>query len=449
MRDVGEDAAGCSARCLLNFKGTGHTPRMWWNGNSFLGAEIPCWCTPHNKSIVLANAGRGRRRLTRIKKALRLSTGSDPLVRYVATPVSFVLPMIVLYLTDPASFQTVFVGRGSYIMFLWLFCLQLILSHGKPGHRVGVLSRRRTILVLAIMTVPTLFAIGIASSSQLGEAITALGQTLGVPYKTFEKWFIDVAWPISFEYLFLTLCFTLIILLVYSRHGVAEFAIPLFFSWATAFFFMLNTFAPYGAVWILQAFVPPTAAATSSVLGLLGYGTSVSTMVDYRGQGTAMVVTDGRSFFPIAIYWPSAGVHSLLIYSVTILLFITNAGYAGWQKIVSFSVGAAGTFAANVLRIVTICVIGLKIGRDAALLMHDYYGEVFFISWMIMYVSLITFGPGLFRSARLAWRARSARWHLHGDIRLSLGKRRHLGPPQIGGHRERRSCEIPVSSRAA
>ena len=48
-------------------------------------------------------------------------------------------------------------------------------------------------------------------------------------------------------------------------------------------------------------------------------------------------------------------------------------------------IGAVGTFMVNVLRIVTICIIGTNIGEEAMNLFHSYFGELFFIAWIMTY----------------------------------------------------------------
>jgi thaumarchaeosortase len=323
-------------------------------------------------------------------KAFRNRLTVDSLIHYVAVPASFLTPILILYSIDPNSFETSFAGRSPYIIFLWLFLLELIVS--QPIPRSGILNRKRLLASLALMTIPTLYAIGLVFFD-LGRIVTEIGKALGVPYDTFGNWFIDVAWPISFEHIVFALSFTAIMFIVYRVNGVKKLAIPLFFFWATTFFSILNTFAPYGAVWMLQALVPLTARSTASVLELMGYQTFLAPLMDSRGAGTLLVVANGGSSFPVAIYWPSAGIHSLFIYSITILLFIKDASFTRLQKTACFVIGAIGTFAANVARIVTICIVGLSVGASAAQLLHDYYGEVFFISWMIIYVSAIAFGP--------------------------------------------------------
>jgi len=59
------------------------------------------------------------------------------------------------------------------------------------------------------------------------------------------------------------------------------------------------------------------------------------------------------------------------------------------RKIIYVIVGAAGTFFVNILRIVTIYVLGIHGGDSPAKLFHEFYGEFFFIAWMFAYLSII------------------------------------------------------------
>ena len=54
------------------------------------------------------------------------------------------------------------------------------------------------------------------------------------------------------------------------------------------------------------------------------------------------------------------------------------------------TIGATGTFIANVLRIAHISSIGSKIGSEATNeLFHNYYGELYFTSWTIIYLMIL------------------------------------------------------------
>jgi len=63
-------------------------------------------------------------------------------------------------------------------------------------------------------------------------------------------------------------------------------------------------------------------------------------------------------------------------------------------------VGAVGTFIVNVLRIVSIYIIGLNSGAEAATAFHSYYGELYFIAWILIYFFAIIYGPKILTKLR-------------------------------------------------
>lgn len=76
-----------------------------------------------------------------------------------------------------------------------------------------------------------------------------------------------------------------------------------------------------------------------------------------------------------------------MIYAVTILLFLKNSAIPWRQRLVYFVFGAAVTYFINVLRIVTIFIIGVN-GGDA-MAFHDVYGQLYSVSWIVFYPLLI------------------------------------------------------------
>lgn len=307
---------------------------------------------------------------------------------------SFVLPISMLYGLYPNSFQYTWRARAQYIIFLWLFLIELALAWRKLQPKLSLSHRTRTLVTFVAMTIPTAYVVA-TSFFGLSTAVVGLGKLVGVPYKTFGDFLVQEAWPVTFEYIVFTLSFTAIIFFAYTKEGLRKIPIALFFLWATTFFTVIDNLAPYGVIWVLQAFVPLIAKSSAAVLRWLGYQTITSSVADGAGPGTILLALGDGSVFGVTIYWPSAGIQSLFIYTVTILLFIKNVSFSLWRKIICVGVGAVGTFIANVLRIVTICIIGLKVGSAAAIHFHDYYGEFFFISWMFIYLAIIAFGPRL------------------------------------------------------
>ena len=335
-----------------------------------------------------------------VRKKVSDIVHNKTLMRNFTVIFSFLLPLIILYVLFPESFQYTWKGRVQFIIFFWLFLLELALAWRELQPKLGLSYRTRTIAILLVMTIPTAYVVA-TSFFGLKAAVVELGKFAGVPYKTFGDFWVQDAWPLTVEYIVLAASFTTTVFLAYAKVGLRKILIAQFFLWATAFFYVIDTAAPMGVIWELQAFVPFTARSSATVLGWLGYQTLTSeTSSGLFGPGTILVTFREGSAFAVTVYWPSAGIHSLFIYTLTILLFIRNVSLSLWRKITYVCIGAVGTFAVNVLRIATICVIGLKVGSVAAQHFHDYYGELFFISWMLIYLAMILYGSKIVAKAR-------------------------------------------------
>jgi len=91
------------------------------------------------------------------------------------------------------------------------------------------------------------------------------------------------------------------------------------------------------------------------------------------------------------IAWPCAGVESLIIYTVTILLFLKKTAIPWKHGIIYFIIGAIITYFINILRIVTIFLLAAKYGTQSPEVwsFHDFYGQLYSITWIISYPLII------------------------------------------------------------
>lgn len=339
-------------------------------------------------------------------------------------PLSFIFPISALYLFDPNSFELAWKGRTPLLLFLWLMLLELALGWKKLLNRKIGWTWFRTATVVVTVAAPTIYVIS-AFFLGLSHYVEELGRLVGAT--------LLEHWPISLEYLLFTAFFISSVWLMYQSNGLKRFSVSLFFLGATTFFYMIDTFYPFGTIVALQAFAPLTASSAVHVLNWMGYNAAIS-----RYQ-LGMPVLQLKGEDVAAIGWPCAGIHSLVIYTFLILLFLKDSPFALRQEairaaipkrlrfmarskktdfllrdkitraaitateksVVNFfrmaplyiivGVGAVGTFIVNVLRIVTICIIGLNVGEEAMKLFHSYYGELFFISWVLIYLMMVIY----------------------------------------------------------
>jgi len=314
------------------------------------------------------------------------------LIESALIPVSFAVPITLLYFLEPNSFQYSWKGRTPYVIFLWLFILEYVIAGKKVQSHLMDFSkwstRARVVAMVVALTAPTLYVIA-SFFWGLNAQIIELAKLAGAPYQT-EGWTL-LSWVLSLEYIVFTVCLIVSILLLYGARGFKQFPIALFFLGASGTFYMIDTYYPYGTLVALQALVPMTGVVVTAVLNLIGYRARLFASI----ERVILLVTPGTSNSPryvVAIYWPSSGIHSLFIYTFTILLFLRGIHSSKKRKLLYFAVGAIGTFFVNVLRIVTIVILGLTVGASAAEYFHNYYGEFYFITWIIVYPLTIVYG---------------------------------------------------------
>jgi exosortase/archaeosortase family protein len=116
--------------------------------------------------------------------------------------------------------------------------------------------------------------------------------------------------------------------------------------------------------------------------------------------------TNMQRFAGFYIDWTCSGVESLLIYSLTILLFLRKTTIPLKYRITCFAFGAVVTYFINALRIVTLFMIAIPKGmyfnpNDYDFQrFHNFYGMLYSISWILAYPLIIIGSQALWRRFR-------------------------------------------------
>jgi exosortase/archaeosortase family protein len=124
----------------------------------------------------------------------------------------------------------------------------------------------------------------------------------------------------------------------------------------------------------------------ANVLNLMGYRTQ---LLGFTNNMPTLAVWGSKGGVPAAfqVAWPCSGVDSLLIYTITILLFLKKSAISRVVRIIYFVIGALVTYFINVLRVVTIFVIAANGGGIGPF--HRYYGSLYSITWIVSYPLII------------------------------------------------------------
>ncbi|MGB9853373.1 MAG: exosortase/archaeosortase family protein [Candidatus Bathyarchaeales archaeon] len=279
-------------------------------------------------------------------------------------------------------------GRAAYIFFLWLSFLEIILYWEKIQTRKITKSKIvRTCLIFSLFLLPTIYLLAyIAISRYLGmEQIFLISIYPNSPIAR------QMYFALSLEYIIFAVLFALVVLLAYKMRGIFGLQTPAFFLLAMGLIFLLDWAYPGGNFTPFQALVRPTATAAAAILSIMGYETQLFEIVDPTyGPLSYMRVYDPNAGASagFSIAWPCAGVESLLLYTLTLLVFLQTLPAPKRQKGLYFAVGFVVTYFVNILRIVTIFLIALNKGDVWAF--HNYYGWLYSVSWIVFYPLVIT-----------------------------------------------------------
>jgi len=209
--------------------------------------------------------------------------------------------------------------------------------------------------------------------------------------------------PLSIEYIVFGVIFAVISLIEYGKEGLGDFSISALLLFAVGTLYLVDNFYPYGQFTLFQFLVFPTTILAANALNLMGYQTTVTIITNPKhGWMPYLSAWDPKNPFMHAGYgigWPCAGVESLMIYTVTVFLFLKRSTIPLKQKIIYFIIGAVVTYFINILRIVTIFLIGMNYGVRSAEVsrFHDFYGQLYSITWIISY-------PLMIIGSRILWR---------------------------------------------
>lgn len=159
------------------------------------------------------------------------------------------------------------------------------------------------------------------------------------------------------------------------------------------------------AVWAVQAAFKAAIGATPleafvrvgllaplhAILTLLGLSSSV------RGQSVTYATRDGP--LQVDVGAACSGLQAMALFTAVLGLYVLVERPGGRRLALWCAIGIAGVYAANVLRLVAIFLVGYQWGGDALVRVHAQAGWVFFVAWALLFARLV---PTSRRGARRA-----------------------------------------------
>lgn len=159
---------------------------------------------------------------------------------------------------------------------------------------------------------------------------------------------------------------------------------PIFLT-GSAIILSLDAFFPYDTLGPLQYVVPHLVKANVSIIQFFDLGTAIArdNLMFLRGEHGSMA---------LQVFWPSAGVHSVIIYSLVMMAFMLKMNIPRRRKIIYFCIGILGTIGVNMIRIFSLSIFVLKVSANPVRFeeFHGIAGEIMFLPWLFAFLFLVT-----------------------------------------------------------
>jgi len=160
----------------------------------------------------------------------------------------------------------------------------------------------------------------------------------------------------------------------------------------SALILSLDAFFPYDSLGPLQIIVPTYLQIDQWVIRLIdNHIMSLGPGVPATAKGNLLVLNGLHGHFALKVFWPSAGVHSMIIYSLVMLAFLLKMDIPIRRKLVYFGLGVIGTASVNVIRILSLSLFALIITTNVAEweTFHSLAGEIMFLPWLGIYLASV------------------------------------------------------------
>ena len=193
------------------------------------------------------------------------------------------------------------------------------------------------------------------------------------------------SWEWFWDFLVITIFAISVSILMFGKKWIRiVIAGPVFLA-GSAIILSLDAFFPYDTLGPLQYFVPHLVQTNVWIINAFELGTATA-------RDNLMFLQGDHGPFALQVFWPSAGVHSVVIYSLVMMAFLLKMNIKQNRKIIYFGLGIIGTIIINLIRIFSLSVFALKVSTNPVEFeeYHSVAGEIMFLPWLFGFLLVVT-----------------------------------------------------------
>jgi thaumarchaeosortase len=258
-------------------------------------------------------------------------------------------------------------GRGGYLFALGFIVAELI------GLKI-VISKKRllSVIPLAIITIAYLASLEYG----LREYIIESAEYFDVQ--------LIYSWTWMWDFIVMAIFVVVALTIFFGKRWIRIAPAGPIFLTGTAIILSLDAFFPYDTLGPLQYIVPYFVQANVWIITALDLGTAVA-------RDNVMFLRGDHGSMALQVFWPSAGVHSIIIFSLVIGAFMLKLNIPRNRKAIYFVLGIIGTIGVNLIRIFSLSWYALKVTTDPVAWeeYHKIAGEIMFLPWLFAFILVV------------------------------------------------------------
>jgi thaumarchaeosortase len=258
-------------------------------------------------------------------------------------------------------------GRGGYLFALVFVVAELI------GLKI-VISKKRLIAVIPIALLTISYLISLESG--LRDYIVESAEQFNVQ--------LIYSWTWMWDFVVMAIFVVVALSIFFGKRWIRIAPAGPIFLTGTAIILSLDAFFPYDTLGPLQYIVPYFVQANVWVITVLELGTAVA-------RDNVMFLRGDHGSMALQVFWPSAGVHSIIIFSLVIGAFMLKMNIPRRRKSMYFVLGIIGTITVNLIRIFSLSWYALKVTTDPVAWeeYHKIAGEIMFLPWLFAFILVV------------------------------------------------------------
>jgi thaumarchaeosortase len=302
----------------------------------------------------------------------------------IAATLILVSPILFTLLAYPDTFILSWnEGRGGFLFAMVFIAAELVgLKH--------LLTKKRLFMVvgMAALTISYFIALPYGLSDYIRNGKDVYDISL-----------VD-SWMWMWDYIVMAIFVASSLLLLFGNKWYKIASAGAIYLAGSAVILALDAFFPFDSLGPLQIIVPIYLQIDQAIINFIdtfiinvGPQTPINSAQPALARGNLLVINGLHGPFALQVFWPSAGVHSMIIYTLVMLALLIKMDMPLTRKLIYFAAGTLGTVTINLVRIVSLSLYALVVTTNVQEweAFHSVAGEIMFLPWLGIYLGVVIY----------------------------------------------------------